>query len=65
MNMVRPRSQLRILRLEQAFKIAPLPENVPHVPVPAGIPAVLGTEAAHPAFDKGLVQLVLEFGRPE
>ena len=59
------RGQLRIFRPEEALKIAPLPENVPHIPVPAGIPAVLGTEAAYPAFNKGLVQLILKLGRPE
>ena len=65
MDMVRPRGQLGILRLEKPHQIPSFLENLVHVTVAACVPAVLGTEAADLSIRKGFVKLVFQRCRPE
>ena len=64
-NMVGPRGELRLPRVEHGYQILPFPEDVVHPSAPGGIPAVLGAETAHLAVQQGAVQLILQRCGPE
>ena len=64
-NVVRARRQLGVARIEDDLQVAPFLEQLVHITVMGGIPAVLGTETADFAAEQRLVQLVFQRGGTE